>query len=423
MRCRIYYESGGIFLTKSAEVWGRPVSRRAFTAALLLLLAGVSTGSERTSKKELLRPFVSQKAYLDWGPPPISSLFGYNIHGPRTESADDMARRILGFRYVPAHTLFGPAGLRQIQEMYRTGAYANRMTWENTGDPFLSKALEIDPVAALVHGLILKMEWHGIKMVDSQNQMLQIFGFRPDESLVVPIQQHIYPRVGPDGTPIVYDERGNIGIGIYIDPFGATEDVKQYAGDKQILNFSGQFGAIDIFCEKYISDGQTTTTIPPRVRIDGAYKPHRAKESASGLAYMARMLSWMNVYAATGNEGDQPFGGIEQLKEEGKWSDRILMQNEAFPVRHELDEEEIYKQWNGTLNKDISVNTVNFNQWWGSSGATNIISTYADILLNEGVFQEEINSRVYDVSRLVVDTEGNSIHVIDSFDSLKDGVF
>lgn len=67
------------------------------------------------------------------------------------------------------------------------------------------------------------------------------------------------------------------------------------------------------------------------MRVDGAYKPYRAEESVGGLAHMASILWWMNMYAATGNGGDQPFGAIEKLREEGEWSDRILIATAIWP--------------------------------------------------------------------------------------------
>ncbi|OGK54148.1 hypothetical protein A3B56_00540 [Candidatus Roizmanbacteria bacterium RIFCSPLOWO2_01_FULL_45_11] len=126
----------------------------------------------------------------------------------------------------------------------------------------------------------------------------------------------------------------------------------------------------------------------------------------------------MNIYAAVGNSGDQPFEAIELLQTQGLWSNRVLLQNEAFPVSTATTGP-VYKQWNGTINKDIAVNTNNFHQWWGSSGATNIVSTYADMLLFNGVPQEEINNKIYESATYTVDVDGNIINVIEGFDSLQ----
>jgi len=154
------------------------------------------------------------------------------------------------------------------------------------------------------------------------------------------------------------------------------------------------------------------------LRIDGAYQQKRAGESVSGLAHLANRLSGMNIYAAVGNSGDQPFEAIELLQTQGLWSNRVLLQNEAFPVSTATTGP-VYKQWNGTINKDIAVNTKNFHQWWGSSGATNIVSTYADMLLFNGVPQEEINNKIYESATYTVDVDGNIINVIEGFDSLQ----
>ncbi|HLB61009.1 MAG TPA: hypothetical protein VJL83_05390 [Patescibacteria group bacterium] len=271
------------------------LNRREFLKWSLRLSEALLAGTY-LFREESREPYETNLFSVDFAPSSRIVSFLYGITQPYYPDNRLITRDVLRKNYASPEAVYASALPGFIADTVRNLPQTIFEDHETRRARFTEHALRSRPLAAVPQLLLGKFASHGREMTENRAKILRRLGLKTDRNVVIPVQAAV-EVVTEHGSPVIFDELGNPGVGFYFNPHVMAKHINYYAPrlapGKRILQLPLQVGEVEaysVFRDFDPDDPTQVIEVEPSIKIVGAYDEKKAYENLFLLTEFVKMI-------------------------------------------------------------------------------------------------------------------------------------